>query len=677
MKQLLLLFIANVAVLSAANGTTMSEDDDELKDSIEILDDADQKIGELPAERVFLPFKEVRGDARLGVTRSGHVYVAMGKVLFWSEDNGKTWQNQKLPTESGGFGIPRDDTFILFTGYKDCGVHVSTDYGRTWSKKIPLNLSPYDAGGGGWTHISQLPDGTALMTVTLRYGDGAKDLKTGNPLPPEKLGIYDHIFRSSDSGKTWGDKTLIVPDSAESTVIGLKSGKMLAAIRKQRHPQRMLPGDDIEKLKAIDGWQDGKPYIKHGFLADSFDNGRTWQNERPAPFAPSMKHGLCPADLAQLPDGRVVLIYTHRYSVDSGVMARVSHGDGKTWSDERYRIRLLRDNGHGTYPTNTVLADGTILTICGKNHGNRAIAIRWRLPRQPDLIQDKEKPKERAAEQQRVQQSSGEEPTSVRVASLSILPTKWDKDANTTKIERMVRDAAKQGARFVITPEGVLEGYVVNEVINEKDPVKKQELTHQFRELAEPIDGKYIVHFRKLADELNIYLILGFLEADGEKFYNTAALIGKDGELIGKYRKTHFAQGYDVNPPGYTPGDEYPVFDMGYMKVGMMICFDRTLPEPARLLALGGADLIACPAYGGWGELNTWRMRIRANENNVYVIFTHPNQSLIIDRNGELLAEKSEVDAIVMSDILVSGYKKSNSRISNRRPETFKGLSAE
>ena len=272
--------------------------------------------------------------------------------------------------------------------------------------------------------------------------------------------------------------------------------------------------------------------------------------------------------------------------------------------------------------------------------------------------------------------NDGEEPTLVRVASLSILPTKWDKEANTKKIERMVRDAAKQGARFVITPEGVLEGYVVNEVINEKDTVKKQELTHLFFELAEPIGGKYIEYFRKLADKLNIHLILGFLEADGEKLYNTAALIGKGGQLVGKYRKTHFAQGYDVNPPGYTPGNEYPVFDLGYMKVGIMICFDRTLPEPARLLALGGADLIACPAYGGWGKLNTWRMRIRANENDVYVVFTHPRQSLIIDRSGELLAERSEMDAMVISDIPVSEPTRSNSRISNRRPETFKGLSA-
>ena len=61
-------------------------------------------------------------------------------------------------------------------------------------------------------------------------------------------------------------------------------------------------------------------------------------------------------------------------------------------------------------------------------------------------------------------------------------------------------------------------------------------LVARFRELAEPIDGPYIKRMRALADELDVYLILGFLEADGERTFNTAALLSPDGELIGKYR---------------------------------------------------------------------------------------------------------------------------------------------
>ena len=260
----------------------------------------------------------------------------------------------------------------------------------------------------------------------------------------------------------------------------------------------------------------------------------------------------------------------------------------------------------------------------------------------------------------------------LRIASVSIFPEKWNKDANAAKIEKFVRDAASQEARLVITPEGVLEGYVVNEVIREKNPAKKALLIERFQQVAEPIDGPHIKRFADLANELKIHLILGFLEsvADGERTYNTAALFGPDGNLIGKYRKTHFAQGYQVNPPGYEPGNRYPVFDIGALKVGMIICFDRQPPEPARQLALQGADLIACPSYGSWGEWNTNLMRVRAYENHTYVVFTHPEQSLIIDRGGNVVANGSK-DSVTIHDIDITELRKTRASIVNRRPETY------
>lgn len=261
----------------------------------------------------------------------------------------------------------------------------------------------------------------------------------------------------------------------------------------------------------------------------------------------------------------------------------------------------------------------------------------------------------------------------LRIASCSIFPTKWDKPGNADKIEKVVREAAAKGAQLVITPEGVLEGYVENEVIREKNPEKKAELTKRFNETAEPLDGPYIARFKKLADELNVHLIVGFLERDGDKMFNTAALLGPDGKLVGRYHKTHFAQGYDVNPPGYFPGDEYPVFDIGSLKVGIMICFDRQVPETARQLALNGADLIACPSYGGKGDWNTRIMQVRAYENQAWVTFTHPEQSLIIDNNGKLLDEVSK-DQIVLRDIDLTHLEKTRVAFKNRRPQTYKRL---
>lgn len=262
-------------------------------------------------------------------------------------------------------------------------------------------------------------------------------------------------------------------------------------------------------------------------------------------------------------------------------------------------------------------------------------------------------------------------PSSLRIASVSIFPEKWNKVANADKIEKLVRDAAKQGAQLIITPEGVLEGYLINEVNHERDAQKKRELTEKFYAAAEPLDGPFAKRFAALADEVNVHLILGLLERDGDKLYNTAALFGPDGKLAGKYHKTHFAQGYDANPPGYLPGDSYPVFDIGPLKVGMMICFDRQPPEPARHLALNGADLIACPSYGSRGDWNTRLMQVRAYENQTYVIFTHPEETLIIDRHGDLLAT-GEQDQIVIHDLDLTNLKKTRNTITNRRPQTYK-----
>ncbi|MEZ6047248.1 MAG: carbon-nitrogen hydrolase family protein [Planctomycetaceae bacterium] len=273
--------------------------------------------------------------------------------------------------------------------------------------------------------------------------------------------------------------------------------------------------------------------------------------------------------------------------------------------------------------------------------------------------------------------TSSSAPT-LKIASISFVPEKWNKVGNADRLEKEIRRAAEAGAEMVITPEGMLEGYVVNEVINEKDPTQKELLTNRFKELAEPIDGEFIKRFQGLATDLKIYLILGFLEADrdGDKTYNTALLLGREGQIIGKYHKTHFHQGYDVNPPGYTAGNEYPVYTIEdpesqrKLKVGMMICFDRQLPEPARQLALNGADLIACPSYGSWGGWNTRLMQVRAYENQAYVVFSHPQQSLLIDRDGEILQEGKE-DDFAITTINLEKLEKTRQAVRNRRPETY------
>lgn len=268
---------------------------------------------------------------------------------------------------------------------------------------------------------------------------------------------------------------------------------------------------------------------------------------------------------------------------------------------------------------------------------------------------------------------TGQTVTRIRVASAAVLPDKWQKETNWKRIERMVRRAVSEGgAQVVVTPEGVLEGYVINEVNAVKEPAAREEMVRRFLELGEPLDGPYIRRASELCRQLKIYLVLGFLEREGERLLNTAILIDPEGDIIGKYSKTHFAQGYSINPSCYVPGDEYPVFQTPFGKVGMLICYDRQLPEPARIIALKGAQLLFLPSYGGYSDENGWNtvmMRTRAYENRLPLVFCNPYQSLLINHHGDLVY-MGQAGEIVYYEVNTSPDRY-DGRFKNRRPETY------
>lgn len=260
----------------------------------------------------------------------------------------------------------------------------------------------------------------------------------------------------------------------------------------------------------------------------------------------------------------------------------------------------------------------------------------------------------------------------VRIASAAIIPKKWDKETNWKRIEDAVTQASQNGdANVVVTPEGVLEGYVINEV-NGVNGDEKQALVDKFIELAEPIDGEYIKRACNLCNKLDVYLVFGFLEKRELRLFNSVILIDPDGDIVGRYSKTHFAQGYTINPDEYVAGDNYPVFDTPFGKVGMIICYDRQLPEPARIMALKGAQVLFVPAYGSYTEESGWNtvlMRTRAYENEYPVVFCNPFQSLLIDEDGDIRAF-GKAGEIVYYNINTSP-KRYEGRFRNRRPETY------
>ncbi|MCK5117999.1 MAG: carbon-nitrogen hydrolase family protein [Candidatus Latescibacteria bacterium] len=139
--------------------------------------------------------------------------------------------------------------------------------------------------------------------------------------------------------------------------------------------------------------------------------------------------------------------------------------------------------------------------------------------------------------------------------------------------------AGQQGVDLIVLPEGVNIGPGGN---------------IPYRQVAESVDAPMLGRAAAKAAEYHCYLVFPFIEHDGERVYNSAALFGRDGACIGVYRKTHEPQCV-VLDEGVSLGCEFPVFETDIGRIGFLICYDTITPEPALIYGLQGVDLIVYP----------------------------------------------------------------------------------
>jgi predicted amidohydrolase len=155
-----------------------------------------------------------------------------------------------------------------------------------------------------------------------------------------------------------------------------------------------------------------------------------------------------------------------------------------------------------------------------------------------------------------------------------------------------------------------------------------------YAEVAEPVPGPTTARLGELARKHSSYLAAGIYEREGAAIYNTAVLVDREGRLAGKYRKVYLPR--EEVEGGLTPGSDYPVFRTDFGTVGLMICYDVFYADPARALALKGAELILMPIWGGDEAL----AKARAIENKVFLVasgYDHP--TYIMDPDGERLSQ--------------------------------------
>jgi predicted amidohydrolase len=167
-----------------------------------------------------------------------------------------------------------------------------------------------------------------------------------------------------------------------------------------------------------------------------------------------------------------------------------------------------------------------------------------------------------------------------------------------------------------------------------------------YADVSEPVPGPTTQKLGSLAKKLRSYIVAGIYERVGALVYNTAVLIDRDGRLAGSYRKTHLP--YEEVEGGISPGSSYPVFATDFGKVGLLICWDVQFPEPARALALQGAEVILLPTWGGSDVL----ARARAIENHVFLLTSsYDMKTFIVDPAGTILAEANEKAPIATAAI--------------------------
>ena len=224
---------------------------------------------------------------------------------------------------------------------------------------------------------------------------------------------------------------------------------------------------------------------------------------------------------------------------------------------------------------------------------------------------------------------------------------------------RLIREAAAQGADYVLTPE-------VSNMMQENRKAL-------FEHLAAEEDDLSLKAYRALAAELKIHLHVGSLalRATPERAVNRSFLIGPDGAVIASYDKIHM---FDIDLPdgesyresaNYQPGETAVISDLPWGRIGLTICYDVRFPALYRALAESGASFLTVPAAftRKTGEAH-WHtlLRARAIENGCFVFAAaqggrHENKretyghSLIIAPWGEVLAEAGENPQILLADI--------------------------
>ncbi|MEY4514100.1 MAG: hypothetical protein RLZZ450_6222 [Pseudomonadota bacterium] len=277
---------------------------------------------------------------------------------------------------------------------------------------------------------------------------------------------------------------------------------------------------------------------------------------------------------------------------------------------------------------------------------------------------------------------------SVRVAALQCALA-GGYDHNVARIDALVREAHALGAQIVLPPELFAGTYFC----------RHEEPT--YFGWAEPFDDSpTITHFASLARELGIVIPVSFFERDGQHYYNSIAIVDADGQVLGRYRKSHIPDG-----PGYEekfyfrPGaDGFKVWKTRFATIGVGICWDQWFPECARSMALLDAEILFYPTAIGsepeepdFDSKDPWQRAMIGHAvcNHMPVVAANRigdeggqlfyGSSFIADHRGDKVAELGRnEEGVISADFDLAKIREDRAMMGffrDRRPELYHRIS--
>lgn len=194
----------------------------------------------------------------------------------------------------------------------------------------------------------------------------------------------------------------------------------------------------------------------------------------------------------------------------------------------------------------------------------------------------------------------------ITIATVQMKPAVGESEDNLVKMSDFVsKIASQQKVDLIVFPELVTSGY---------------ELGVRFTELAQRIPGPTVNLMAQRAAEFGVYIAFGLVTKEKVEsvLYNSAVMVGPDGELVGSYNKVHLR---GEERMAFREGFRLPVFETEIGNIGLLLGWDLAFPEVARALTLEGAEIIAVLANWEDSQMDEWRtyLQSRALENAVYV----------------------------------------------------------